>query len=419
MRRLRIAIVSQYWPPEIGAPQARMLETARAFARRGHRVTVLTAFPNHPTGVVPTRWRGRLTGDERERNLRVLRSWLLAAPNRGALRRTLAHATAAATAFVRGLAGAGGADVVLATSPPLFTGLVGWMLARLHRRPLVLDVRDLWPDAFVDLGLAREGRVVDAFRRLERFLYRRADHVVPVTEAFADRIVATGVAREHTTVVRNGVDLSRFPREVDPAAAAQARRAYGVEGRFVVLYLGAHGVAQGLARLLPAAKAAGPRTTFLFVGEGAEKDAMVAEAARLGLGERVRFLPGVPRDEVVRVYAAADVCLVALRATPLMETFLPSKAFEAFGAGRPVVACVAGEAKALLEAGPGAVVVPPEDADALGRAVAALAADRARVAAMGRAARERAEREFDRDALARRYLAVLDAAVGAARRRRR
>jgi glycosyltransferase involved in cell wall biosynthesis len=412
---LRVAVVSQYYPPEIGAPQARVLETARAWARAGHRVTVLTGFPNHPTGVVPARWRGRLAGEEREPGVRVLRSWLLAARNRGALRRTLAHATCAATSLVRGLAGAGDPDVVVATSPPLFTGLSGWALARVRRRPFVLEVRDLWPDAFVDLGLAREGPAVAAFRRLERFLYRAADHVVPVTDSFADRIADAGVPRARITVVRGGVDLARFPRE---EARDATRERHGLAGRFVVLYLGAHGTAQGLDRLLPAAALAGPGVLLWFVGEGAEKERVEAEARRLGLAN-VRFDPGVPREEVPAVYAASDAVLVSLRATPLMETFLPSKAFEAMGAARPVVAAVAGEAKRLLEAGEGAVVVPPGDPPALARAVRALAADPARAAALGVAARARAEREFDREALAARYADVLAAVVAAGKGRGR
>jgi glycosyltransferase involved in cell wall biosynthesis len=414
VRRLRIAIVSQYYPPEIGAPQARVLETARAFARRGHRVTVLTGFPNHPTGVVPPRWRGRLTGSETEPGVRVVRGWLAATRNRGAMRRTWAHVTCALSSFVRGLAGAGGADVFVATSPPLFTGLVGLLLARLHRRPFVLDVRDLWPDAFVDLGLASEGPVVGAFRRLERFLYARADHVVPVTDAFSTRIGETGVESARRTVIRNGVELARFDPRADPLAA---KRALGLEGRFVVLYLGAHGVAQGLDALVPAAQASGRDVTFLFVGEGAEKERVVA-AARASRGD-VRFLDGVPRERVASLYAAADVCLVSLRPTPLMEAFLPSKAFEAFGAGRPVIAAVAGEAKTLLEAGPGAVVVPPGDPKALAAAIVRLATDPAATRAMGQAARARAEREFDRDLLAARYLSVLSSVVERARRRRR
>ena len=414
MRRLSIAIVSQYYPPEIGAPQARVLETARSFVRRGHRVTVLTGFPNHPTGEIPARWRGRLDGREREPGIDVRRAWLLAARNRGAFRRTLCHLTCAASSCVRGLSGAGDADVFLATSPPLFTGLVGLALARLHRRPFVLDVRDLWPDAFVDLGLAKEGRVVAAFRRIERLLYREADHVVPVTEAFSARIGEAGVEAARRTVIRNGVDLSRFDPSADPVAA---KRALGLEGRFVVLYLGAHGIAQGLDVLVPAAASAGRATTYLFVGEGAEKAKLVAAARRSG-GD-VRFVDGVPRERVPAIYAAADVCLVSLRRTPLMETFLPSKAFEAFGAARPVVAAVAGEARELLEAGPGAVVVPPGDPSALAAAVARLAADPAGTRELGRRARVRAEREFDRDTLARRYLDVLSTVVEADRRRRR
>lgn len=417
VRRRRIALVTQYYPPEVGAPQARMAETAAAFRRRGHRVTVLAPFASHPQGRLAPRDHGRLLSDEVREGVRVQRAFVLAAPNRGAWRRTLAHLSAAAGSLLRGLAGGGGAEVFVATSPPLFTGLAGWALARLHGRPFVLDVRDLWPDAFVDLGLAREGPVVAAFRRLERFLYRAADHVVPVTEAFAARIAACGVPAARLTVVRNGVDLARFPRAWDPEVVARARAELGVADRFVVLYLGVHGVAQGLASLLPAARDAGPKTTFLFVGEGAEKPRLLAEADRLRLGERVRFLPAVPREAVPRLYAAADLCLVALRATPLMETFLPSKAFEAMGAGRGVVAAVGGEARDLLRAGPGAEVVPPEDAVALARAIARLAGAPATVAAMGREARARAEREFDRDAAAAAYLAVIETVLSRRRRR--
>jgi glycosyltransferase involved in cell wall biosynthesis len=372
---------------------------------------VVTALPNHPTGVVPPRWRGRLFAEEREPGVRVLRTWLLAAPARGALRRTLAHVTAAATGFVRALGVT--ADVVVATSPPLFTGLAGALVASLRGVPFVLEVRDLWPDAFVDLGLAREGPAVAAFRRLERWLYRRADHLVPVTESFAARIAAAGGAPAATTVVRNGADLGRF---ASPPARETARASFGLDGRFTLLYLGAHGVAQGLDRLLPAARDVADRATFWFVGEGAEKERLVAEAARLGLAN-VRFDAAIPRERVPEAYAAADAVLVSLRATPLMGTFLPSKAFEAMAAGKPVVAAVAGESAALLGAGGGAVVVPPGDASALARVVGELASDPARVREAGRAARARAEREFDRDALATRYLAVLEDVVARGRGR--
>ncbi len=134
----KVAILTQYWPPEVGAPQARLYETARAWAARGIGVTVLTGFPNHPTGTIPPRFRGRLSAESRGEGIRVLRSWLLAARNRGALRRTLAHATCAATSLVRGASVTGDADALVASSPPLFSGLAGRLLARAHRKPFVL-----------------------------------------------------------------------------------------------------------------------------------------------------------------------------------------------------------------------------------------------------------------------------------------
>ena len=413
MRRLSIAFVTQYYPPEIGAPQARVLETARAWVRAGHTVTVLTGMPNHPTGVVPERWRGRLTAVEREPGIEVRRSWLLPARNKGAVRRTLAHATCAATSFLRGSAGARAADVFVATSPPLFTGLVGLRLARAARRPFVLDVRDLWPDAIVDLGIARNGAAVRMLRRLERHLYRQADRVTAVTEAFAEKIAKSGAKARRVAVVKNGVDLARFTTLPDRATA---RAAFKIPNKFTVLYLGAHGVAQGLDKLLPAAKALEDKVTFLFVGEGAEKERIKAEAEKIWC-KGVVFHDPVAREHVPYAYAAADVVLVSLKKTPLMESFLPSKAFEAMGAGKPVVAAVAGEAATLLQGG-GAIVVPPGDAGALAIAVKGLVTDPARVAALSKEARARAEKEFDRDVLATRWLRVLEDAIFERRRAR-
>jgi glycosyltransferase involved in cell wall biosynthesis len=413
VRRLSIAFVTQYYPPEVGAPQARVLETARAWVKAGHTVTVLTGMPNHPTGVVPPRWRGRLSAVEREPGIEVRRSWLLPARSKGAMRRMLAHATCAATSFLRGSSGLRAADVFVATSPPLFTGLVGLTLARAARRPFVLDVRDLWPDAIVDLGLSKNGAAVRALRGLERHLYRKADRVTAVTESFAERITKSGAKARRVAVVKNGVDLARFTVLPDRATA---RAALKVPNKFTVLYLGAHGVAQGLDKLLPAAKALEDKVTFLFVGEGAEKERLKAEAEKIWC-KGVVFHDAIAREHVPYAYAAADVVLVSLRKTPLMETFLPSKAFEAMGAGKPVVAAVAGEAAKLFQEG-GAIVVPPGDAGALAIAIKGLVADPARVAALSKEARARAEKEFDRDALATRWLRVLEDAIFERRRAR-
>jgi glycosyltransferase involved in cell wall biosynthesis len=298
-------------------------------------------------------------------------------------------------------------DVVVVSSPTLFSALSAWLMARLLRVPLVLEVRDLWPEAIVDLGLMRPGPAVWALQRLARFLYDQAARVVPVTESFADRLAAQGVPRRKLAVIPNGADTRLFSPEVDGGAT---RAQLGLDEQFVVAYVGSHGLSHGLDVVLGAA-AEQPDVCYLLVGDGAERDRLLAERDRRGLAN-VRMLPSVAKHEVPGLYAAADVCLVPLRDVPLFETFVPSKLFEILAAGRPIVGAVRGEARAILRRSGGALVVDPERADALAEAIAHLRVDPGLRVRMGQQGRAFAEQHYDRDALAARYLDLLREVVG-------
>ncbi len=393
--------MSHYFVPEPAAPAARVHELSRAWVKAGHQVSVVTAFPNHPSGVVPSEYRERWWATECLDGIRVLRCWLFAAPNRGVGRRGLDHLSFMVTAVLLGLPRLGQVDVVIASSPTLFSALSGWVIARLKRVPFVMEVRDLWPEAILALGLMQPGLTVTLLRRLARFLYRQAACVVVVTEAFAERLAVQGVAREKLVVIPNGADTRFFARSQDAAAA---RASLGVTG-FVVVYLGSHGVSHGLHAVLDAA-AVQPDVTYLLVGDGAERDRLLAERDRRGLCN-VKMLPSVPKAQVPAVYAAADVCLVPLRDVPLFETFVPSKLFEVLAAGRPTIGALRGEARTILERSGGGVVVPPENGAEIAHAVATLRSDLALRAAMGQRGRAFVQQHYDRDALAERYLHVL------------
>jgi glycosyltransferase involved in cell wall biosynthesis len=338
--------------------------------------------------------------------IRVLRNWLYAVPNRGVGKRGLNHVSFMVTSLLLGLPRLGHVDVVLASSPTLFSAASAWYMARLRRVPFVLEVRDLWPEAFVEIGVMREGPVVRTLTRLARFLYRRAARVVVVTEAFADRLAAQGIPRGKLAVISNGADTDLFSPAVDGAAA---RVALGLDGGFVVAYVGSHGLSHGLGAVLEAA-ARQPDVTYLLVGDGADRDHLVAERDRRGLGN-VRMIPSVPKVDVPGLYAAADVCLVPLRDIPIFETFVPSKLFEALAAGRPVVGAVRGEALAILERSGGALIAEPEDGSSIAAAVDRLRADPKLRAELGRRGRAFVEQHFDRNALAARYLALLKEVV--------
>ncbi|CAI7976894.1 colanic acid biosynthesis glycosyl transferase WcaI [Frankia sp. Hr75.2] len=402
-RAPRVLLVTHYFPPETGAPQARLSETARAWTADGLDVTVLTGIPNHPTGIVPEAYRRVVRRLEQGDGYRIVRTWLYATPNEGVVRKTLGHLSFMASSVVFGARAAGPADVVVVSSPTFFSLGSAWILARLRRARLVVEVRDLWPAIFVQLGVITSPRIIAALERLELAAYHAADAVVTVTEGFRADITRRGIPAAKVHTIPNGVDLARFRPGVAAPAGLRERLGAGPDD-VVVLYLGAHGISQGLTTIADAAAVVAERgvpVRFAFVGEGADKRRLAAHVAQLGL-TNTTLLPGVRRDEVPGLLAAADICLVPLRDVPLFETFIPSKMFEMLAAGRPVIGSVRGEAaRILMDAG--ARVVPPENAIALADAVIEMAGDPDRRAAMGRAGRAHVEAHFDREVLARRY----------------
>jgi colanic acid biosynthesis glycosyl transferase WcaI len=403
---VRVLYLSQYFPPEMGAPAARVHELSREWVRLGHEVTVLTGFPNHPTGVIPPAYRGKLIRREVVDGIQVVRVPIHAAPNRGYLRRALNYLSYAASAALLGPFLTRRPDVLIATSPQFLTALAGLWLSFLKRVPFVFEVRDIWPQSIVEVGALRAGSLaVRILEWLERLLYRRADLIVPVTESFVADIAGKGGDRAKMRVITNGVDLELF----QPGSRPEARAELGLPAGMVATYIGTHGMAHGLDLVLDAARTAeGRGMTFLLVGEGAEKAALKDRARRLELGN-VLFWDQQPRERVARIVAASDACLVLLRDRPLFRTVIPSKMFEFMGAGRAMVSTVDGEARDILERAGAGLFVPPERPEALVEALAALAADPRRAEAMGQSGRRYVEAHYSRPALAGRYAEALSA----------
>jgi glycosyltransferase involved in cell wall biosynthesis len=358
-------------------------------------------MPNHPTGVVPPEYRGAIRRSERRDGYRVLRTWLYATPNEGMARKTIGHLSFMVSSVLLGWRASGPADVVVVSSPTFFAVGAGWLLARLKRARLVVEVRDLWPAIFTELGVLTNRRLIGLLERLELAAYAAADTVIVVSDGFRANLIGRGVPSGKVHTIRNGV----CPGEFDPEAQADPRlraRLGAGPGDCLVLYAGTHGISQGLTSVADAAaRLTGQPIRFAFVGEGADKQRLRDRVAELGLRD-VTLLPGVPREQVPALLAAADICLVPLRDVPLFSSFIPSKMFECLAAGRPVVGAVAGEAAQILREA-GAQVVPPADSTALAAAIEALAADPPRRTAMGRQGRCYVEKYFDRDTLARQY----------------
>ena len=402
---MKILFVSHYFPPEVNAPASRTHEHARRWVADGHEVTVITCVPNHPRGEIFPGYRNRLVQEERVDGIRVIRPWTYVTPNEGFLRRTLNYLIFAVGALLVS-ARAARPDVVVATSPQFFAGIAGAAIAVRKRRPFVLEVRDLWPDSIVQLGQLRGGRPVRALEAVESWLYRRAAGIVVNTRAFVDHIAARGIPRDRIELVYNGIDPVLFsPRPRDDALL----RRHGLEGRFLVAYVGTLGLAHGLGTVLDAAELlrGEPDLAFLFIGDGADRARLEQQVARRGL-TNVRFLGLLPRAEIPAWLASIDCLLVMLRDLPVFETVIPSKVFEFCAQQRPVVVAARGEIRRLVEEAKAGLAIDPEDAAQLTAAIQQVRRHPEEAAGRARAGREWVEQGFQRDHQARRMLAFLE-----------
>ncbi|HYR56389.1 MAG TPA: glycosyltransferase family 4 protein [Myxococcaceae bacterium] len=408
-RPKRILYLSQYFPPEMGAPAARVYELSREWAALGHDVTVLTGFPNHPTGVIPPEYRGQLIRRELLDGINVVRTPIYAAANQGLIKRGLNYTSYAASAAVLGPFLTARPDVVIATSPQLLTAVAGFWISALKRIPFVFEVRDLWPRSIVEVGaLSAHHPAILLLEQLEMFLYSKADRIVTVTDAFVDELSDRGVSRAKMRVVKNGVDLDLFRPS---ARQNEVRRELGLSSDdFMCLYVGTHGMAHGLETILEAAARLRKEShvRFVLVGEGAEKAALKEKARSMRLLDSVTFVDKQARSRVALYLAASDLSLVLLRKRPLFKTVLPSKIFEIMGAGRPMILTVDGEARQLVEEAKAGVFVTPEDPVALAESILRLEKSPPLCAEMGSSGRAFVEARFSRKTLAQQYLGVLD-----------
>ncbi|MBI4916786.1 MAG: glycosyltransferase family 4 protein [Acidobacteria bacterium] len=403
---MRILYLSQYFPPEVGATQGRAWEMARGLAAAGHEVTVICEIPNHPQGVVPPAYRGRLWSRSTEDGIEVVRVWTATSPRKTFSRRMAFYTSFMVHAALAGLLVRGRFDVVFATSPPLFVGGAALALSHLRRLPMVFEVRDLWPESAVELGELTNPAAIRWATRLEEACYRRALRIVVVTRGIRERLEARGIPPEKLSLIPNGANVELF--RFRPGGREELRGRLGVDGCFVAIYAGIHGVAQGLETVLEAAEhlRARPDIRVLFVGDGPEKVALQAGAVARSLSN-LTFLPAQPREAIPDILSAADAALVVLRDAELFRGALPSKLFDAWACERPVVLAVDGEARELLDEAEGGVFVPPEDPGRLASAIERLAGDPAGCAAMGRRGRELTVARFSRAAQARSLEEVL------------
>jgi glycosyltransferase involved in cell wall biosynthesis len=405
---VNILFISENFPPETNAAATRVFERAVYWVRWGHRVTVITQAPNFPQGKLLAGYSNAWHQVEERDGIRVVRVKTFISPNRGVLGRSLDFLSFFVTATLAGFR-EGNPDIVCATSPQFFAAVAGWLIGALRRIPFVFELGDLWPLSISAVGAMKKGLALSLMEKVELFLYHNSAAVAALTHAFKRNLVSRGINADKVQVVINGVDLSRYAPQSRNAFLAQE---WGLSGKFVVGYVGTHGMAHGLSNVLnAAARLSGcPDIAFLFVGGGAEREQLVAEARARGLSN-VSFAEPQPKERMPAVWSLCDVALVHLKDTAAFAEVIPSKIFEAMAMGLPILlACPAGEASELIERYSAGLWVPPGDPDALAKAVMQLARTPDECKRMAAAALAAAP-HHSRETQAREMLAVFQKAL--------
>ncbi|HKJ26133.1 MAG TPA: glycosyltransferase family 4 protein, partial [Anaerolineales bacterium] len=339
-------------------------ELARYLTEKGHQVTVIASALTYLTGSAQT---GRIPWKQVQSGgpgITIIRAYTYSALHKSFFHRLMSYFSFMVSSFFIGL-GVKGVDVVWGTSPPIFQGAAAWLLARLKRVRFLFEVRDLWPAFAVAMGVLTNPLLIAASEWLERFLYRHADQLIVNSPGFTEHIEARS-GRE-AALLPNGAEAGMFDPQADGREVIER---YQLEGKFVVLYAGAHGMANDLGVMLQAAEQLTdlPDVMFVFVGDGKEKAALQAQAHDLGL-PNVLFIPPLPKAEMRTALAAADVCVAILQPIEMYKTVYPNKVFDYMAAGRPVLLAIDGVIREVVEAGEAGLFVPPGDPAALAAAI--------------------------------------------------
>lgn len=408
---MNILLIHQFYLPDGAAGGSRWNETSRLWAERGCSITVVAGMVDYSTGQKYPHCRGRFRVEEQPApGIRVLRTHVSECYNRGWWGRLWAYFTFLMSGFWAGLFWVKTQyDVVIVTSPPLLIGLLGVWLARLRGVPLVLEVRDLWPDAPVQLGALANPLLVHLSFWLEAYLYRKAQHIVVLTEGYRDVLTRRkNVDSTKLTVIPNAADFALTDKIAPDFVRNAFRRQHGMSEGFWVVYAGAHGLVNRLTTVLDAASTlADTPVRFLFIGDGSQKVALQQEAIRRGLNN-IRFVDKLPKQEVIPFLLAADAGLATAPRLPIFRTVLTNKLFDYFSCRLPVLTMLDGESRRLVEAAKAGLFVEPENSKALALAIHYYLNHPQLIRRHGENGYQYAQRHFDRRQLAQDYLALME-----------
>jgi colanic acid biosynthesis glycosyl transferase WcaI len=404
---MRFLVLSQYFPPEVGATQVRLSSMCRELVHAGHQVDVVTAMPHHPVGEIFPRYRRRFSCLEFQDGVRVRRTWLYAAAGSG-WRRILSYFSFMVTSLYS-ITRVRAPDYIFVDSPPLFLGVTGWMASVYWKCPFIFNVADLWPDSVLDLGVMKEGAFIKAAFWLEGWIYRRAQFVNAVTRGIYDVLLnRKNVPAARILFLPNGVDTNI----VQPLPSDESlKKQLGLTGKRIAIYAGNHGYAAGAEQILQAAKLleSHPEQHFLFVGDGPDKPRLQSLATELQL-QNTTFLDSIPLESMSSYLSIADIALITLRKAGVTRGARPAKTFVMMAAAKPIILAAEGEAEELIASSGAGVIVPPDEPEQFAAAILAMHEDAEGAREMGLRGLAYVREKFEWSKLVGNWLRQLSAA---------
>lgn len=381
----------------------RHYELGKRLVEQGQQLTVIASDVSYQTGRCLLK-RPRLISESYIDGIRLLRAYTYSGIHRSYFSRVISFLSFMVTSILAG-ANADSPDLVMGTTPPIFQALSACVIAKLRGSPFLLEVRDLWPEFAIDIGLLRNRTLIRLSRLLEKFLYNQADHLLVNSPAYRDYLVGKGVAPDKISFISNGVDPTMF----DPGCRGEAfRLRHNLEDKFVVTYAGAIGMANDIDTLVRAAEHLKQREDIhlLIVGDGKERSRLETVAGRLGLAN-LTFAGSFPKEEMSNILAASDACIAILQNIPMFATTYPNKVFDYMAAGRPTILAIDGVIRAVVEAARGGIFVPPGNPKRLAEAITEMADHPQQAKAMGLSARAYVAEHFNRDEHARELVELI------------
>lgn len=408
---MRILVIHQYYLGKDDAGGSRFNQFAKHWTAKGHRVTVIAGTVHYATGKKDERYKGKWIVEGKESDkIKVLRTYVSARYNKSFVGRLWAYISFTISSTWAGLFRSGKQDVVLATSPPLLVGISGYLISKIKGIPFIFEVRDLWPESAIDMGVLNSKLAIKLAYWLERFIYKSADKVNVLTPAFKEVLVKKGVPSNKLTMIPNGADLDIFR---PGAKETRVREKYGWGNRFVVMYIGAHGLANYLIQLVEVARELREQKDILFVlvGDGMEKRSLVGKATEYGL-KNIQFIDSQPKGQMADFVNASDVCTAVLKKADTFKTVYPNKVFDYMSCAKPVIIAIDGVARRLIEGARAGIYVEPENIEEFKKAVLKLYNNPSLCVEYGQNGYEYVKKHFSRESLADQYEVVLQGMVG-------